>query len=114
MEVALLATVVALIKKIVEVFKYLTNGDVNGVATQVFTWAAGVGVLWVASEATLFQTIAVNGVALGALNFGAIVLIGMSVASVASVAHDFIVSRDSSVSNRNLKLLPGAKGSANV
>lgn len=104
MEVALLALVLALVKQLTDFSKYVTNRDVNGAFTQAYSWGIGVIVVWIASNATLFDSISLNKVSFASLNFAAILLLGLCVGSGGSLAYELVAR--SSARPKDLKLLP--------
>lgn len=102
MDLIPLVVLTAMIKKIVDTLKYGLAGDVNAVVTQIVAWLSGVGVMFVAANADFAESMAVNGVALGALNNWSIALIGVNLASTAGVAWDAIKAID----NNNSAAVP--------
>lgn len=106
MEIALLATLVALAWKLVDTVKALRAGDVNIVVTQLAVWGAGVLVVWLGSETRWGDSIDINGVALTHLNTAEIVLLGMCLLSAGSVLYDFKKAVDNTDSAAFPPLLP--------
>lgn len=96
MEFVPLLVLSALIKKIVDTVKYGAAGDVNAVATQIVVWIAGVLVMFAAAASDLGAQLTVNGHSLGDLNNWSVVLVGVNLASTASVGWDVIKAVDNS------------------
>ena len=93
MEVVTLASLIALISKIVTVIKSIGK-DNNTVLTQVLTWVVGVSVLALAANADVTSGIQIfNGHTLGSFDFSSILLLGLSYASGGSFAYDFKSAR---------------------
>lgn len=106
MEVITLASLIALISKIVTVVKSIGKNS-NIVLTQLLTWAVGVGVLALAANADVTKGFQIfSGHTLGSLDFASIVLLGLSYASGGSFAYDFKANR-----NPEPSLLPVAQRS---
>lgn len=107
MEAITLIALVALMKKVVDTFKFVTNRDVNSIVTQFVTWVTGIFLVWLATTADITQGLAIFGATFGDLNGGSIILGGMIFSSAASVAYDFQAARDNSDSAATPPLLPG-------
>ena len=86
----------ALVKKLIDTVKYAAAGDLNAVSTQILTWLSGIAVVAVAAHSDIAQTLAVNGFTLGSLNGWSQVLVGVNLASTASVGWDVIKAVDAS------------------
>lgn len=96
----------ALVKKAVDLLKYATAGDWNGILTQVVAWAAGVGVIFLVGNSNFGDQVNINGVALSALNQWAWVLAGMAVASGAGFGVDTLKALDNTDSAAMPALTP--------
>lgn len=106
MEAITLLTFVALIKKVVDTFKFITNKQVNAFITQVSTWVVGSVLVWVATSADITSSISVFGTTFGQFNFGSIILGGMLLGSGGSVLYDYQAARDNTDSAKTSALLP--------
>ena len=106
MEAITLVALVALMKKIVDTFKYVTNKDVNAFVTQLVTWLTGVVTVWLATSADITSGLSIFGTTFGALNGGSILLGGMIFSSAASVVYDIQASRDNNDTAATPPLLP--------
>ena len=84
----------ALVKKLVDLLRYLRGGDINGVVTQLVAWAGGVGVVLLAAQTDYAGGIEVGGEMLSTLNVWSLALIGLAVGSSASLADDALKSVD--------------------
>lgn len=104
--VALLA---ALIWKLGDLSKLVSNKDWNGLATQLWIYVLGIIVLLVAGNANAFEGLVVPGMTepLGTLDNLSLVIIGLCIASFGSTAFDFKKALDSSDSAKTPPLLPG-------
>lgn len=104
--VALLA---ALIWKLGDLSKQVTNKDWNGFLTQIWIYVLGIVVFLVAGNANAFEALAIPGMSepLGELDNLSLVLIGLTVASFGSVFFDFKKALDGSDSAKTAPLLPG-------
>lgn len=76
----------ALVKKLVDFFKFLTNRDWNGAITMLVTWGAGIVALLVASQTDWADGINIGDKTLASLSFLSMVFVGMSVSSFGAVA----------------------------
>lgn len=97
-----LLLMVACIKKVVDLIKYATNADINGLITQVVAWAAGIGVVAVMAHSDFASTAVINGVTLESLNWAGIAIAGTVVASAAGFGWDTLKSLD----NTNSAIVP--------
>lgn len=86
----------ALIKKFIDFTKYVVNRDLNGSVTQLVVWGAGVLAVWLYAQTDWADTISFAGLTLAKMNMGSLVALGLGLGSTASVATDFIKSRDDS------------------
>lgn len=84
----------ALIKKVLDFFKYLTNQDWNGAITQIAVWASGIVVVWLYAQTDWAETFSFAGFTLASMNGASLVALGIGLGSSASVATDFIKARD--------------------
>ena len=97
----------SLIKKLLDFMKYLTSRDVNGAVTQLAVWLSGVLVVVLYAQTDWAETFSFAGFTLADMNMASLVALGIGLGSSASVATDFIKSRDDSDSAKMPPLLPG-------
>ena len=89
MEVVTLASLAALVWKIMSVVKDATGGESRSAVTQVVTWVVGIGVAMFAAHTDITAGIEVwDGMQFGDLDLGGQVLAGLTLASTASVGYD--------------------------
>lgn len=84
----------ALIKKLLDFFKYCTNQDWNGAVTQIAVWLSGVLVVTLYAQTDWAETFSFAGFTLADMNFASLIALGIGLGSSASVATDFIKARD--------------------
>lgn len=108
MEVITVASLVALIKKAVDLLKYVTNKQYNALVTQVVVWVAAVAVVFLAANANLTSALQVFGnTTLGSLDGGSLILGGLLIGSSASVfLHDVPAAIDNKDTAYAPPLLP--------
>lgn len=106
MEAITLVALVALMKKVVDTFKYVTNKDLNALVTQLVTWLTGVATVWLATSADITSGLSIFGTTFGELNGGSILLGGMIFSSAASVVYDIQASRDNTDTAATPPFLP--------
>lgn len=94
MEVFTLAALAALVTKITSSIKYIKAGQLGDFVSQAVTWGVGIGLAFLAANANAMESVDLNGHTLGSLNGSSVVLVGLGLASLASVAYDFRVARD--------------------
>jgi hypothetical protein len=108
MEVIGLATIIALIWKLVDFLKAVTNWDTNAITTQATVWVAAVAVMLLARETEPFRSVAIlGGQTVGSMNVAAIVLFALGLGSAGSVAFDYKKAFDGTDSAKTASLLPG-------
>ena len=110
MELATTAALTALVKKVVDFFKYAANKDVNAVVTQLVAWVTGVAVMFLAKNSDFAGGIDMQGTLLANLNNWSITLIGVNLSSIAGVAWDAIKAFD----NTNSAVVPNLIGPTHV
>jgi hypothetical protein len=103
----------ALILKIVDFLRYVRARDLNGVATQLCVWVAGVVVLLLVAQTSWADAVNVGGLSLAKLGFWSLVFAGMSVSSGASVVKDTLKSIDNTDSQKMPTLVPASTSPAN-
>lgn len=106
METITIVALVALMKKVVDTFKFITNRNLNALVTQLVTWITGIFLVWLSTSADITETLSIFGTTFGDLNGGSIVLGGMIFSSVASVVYDYQAARDNSDSAATPQLIP--------
>lgn len=104
MDVITLASLAALVVKIVSVAKALGK-DTNYVLTQALTWLVSIALLFVAANATLTEQLVFAEHALGSLDGWSLVLAGLQLGSLGSFAYDVKKAVDRSDSAAEPKLL---------
>lgn len=108
MEFIPVAIMAALIAKLVDFGKALSNRDGNAAVTQLVAWAAGVLTVILFARSDFANGITYGGVVLENMNLWSQIIVGMAVSSVASVANDVRQSLDSTVQTNEKHLLPNA------
>ena len=106
MEFVPFIAMLALVKKVIDFLKYVTNKDKNGVITTLAAWLGGVVVILLFAASDFASGINIGDTTLGALNVASLVIVGMSIGASAGVAADVISSRRPSDDPARLKLLP--------
>lgn len=102
-----LVAALALVTKLVDFGKYLTARNINGAVTQLVAWGAGIGAFFLLSRTDFASGITIGDLSLSTLNGASLILVGMSVASVGSLAIDFKQARDNTDTAAKPALLPG-------
>lgn len=97
---------VTLILKLIDTLRYAGARDVNGVITQLSTWAAGILVVLLVAQTDWADGIAIGDRSLGTLGFWSLVFYGMSAASAASLAKDTLKAVDNTNSAAIPTLVP--------
>lgn len=114
MEPFTLASLSLLVLKITSVAKFLSAGAWRDAITQLVAWAAGVGVIFVAANADMTESLAPAGVPLGVINGWSLVLLGMAFGSAASFGYDLKAAVDHSDTAAEPPLGGGTTGVADV
>ena len=114
MEAVTLITLVAFVKKFVDTSKYVTNRNVNALATQIWTWVGGTIILAAARLAEITENIEAFGLTLGQLDLWSVILGGAMLGSGASVVYDYQAARDNSDTAKTPPLLPNASVQTSV
>lgn len=88
----------SLIVKVTDFVRLLANArtNVSAIVTQAVAWLVGIGAVWLASSAAVTKAIVLPGTsaALGTLDGGSIVLVGLLAASLASFGVDLKAAID--------------------
>jgi hypothetical protein len=103
------AALVALVKKVVDTLRYASARDVNGVSTQLVSWAAGVGVFLLAAHTAWAPQLLVGGISLDRLNVWSLVFVGLTAGSASSLVHDTVKAVDNADSAKVPTLLPRSR-----
>jgi hypothetical protein len=106
MEIVGLAGLVAIIWKLVDFARFVTNAAWSSAVTQLSVWLSAIAVALLAREAEPFSTIGVVGTTFGELNTAAIVLFALGLGSTASTLVDVKQAIDHSDSAAVPPLLP--------
>jgi hypothetical protein len=106
METVGLVALIAIIWKVVDFCKFITNRDGNAAITQASVWLSAVAVALLAREAEPFSTIGVVGTTFGELSWPAIILFALGLGSTASGVVDFKKAFDQTGSATAPPLLP--------
>jgi len=102
----------ALVKKVIDFLKYVTNRDLNGVLTTAGAWIGGIVVIVLFAQSNFAEGIKIGDTTLAAINFASLVVVGMSIGSGAGLANDWISAKEPKDDPARLKLLPSATRSA--
>jgi EamA domain-containing membrane protein RarD len=78
----------ALILKLVDFFKYLKNGDANGIISMVMTWIAGIVAVFLILQTQWADEIKLGAESLDKLNFGSKLVLGLVASAIASYLYD--------------------------
>lgn len=100
-----LLVMAALVKKIVDMVKFLAAGDTNAAVTQIVAWLTGIAAVFIAAKSDFGNEMLINGLALSSLNNWALVFAGLTLASTAGVGWDAISAVDNSNSATTPRLL---------
>lgn len=98
----------ALIAKLIDFGKALSNRDGNAAVTQLVAWVSGVLILILFARSDFAAAIEYGGVTISNMNIWTQIIVGMAISSVASVGNDVRQAVDPTVQTRELKLLPNA------
>lgn len=114
MELVGLAALIAVIWKVVDVIKYATSGNWNGVITQASVWGAAIAVCLLAREADPFANVGIMGTTFEHLDLAATILFALGLGSTASGIVDFKKAVDGSDSAAVPPLLGGHRRDVTV
>lgn len=106
MEFIAAAALVALVKKLLDVVKYLRAGDLNGWVTIVASMVVGVLAVLLVAQTDFASAVDFGGVNLGTANFWTLVFVGVTTAASAGLATDTLKSIDQKQTSRVPSLLP--------
>lgn len=110
MEFVPLLALAALLIKLVDFGKSVSNGDPNAIVTQLVAWVAGIGVILLGAQTDFASAIVIGGSPLGSLNAWSQVLVGLTFASTASFLSDTVRAVDNTVATKDYKLLKNSPG----
>lgn len=99
----------ALVKKVVDMVKFLSAGDVNAIVTQIVAWLAGIAAVFIVAKSDFGNQVIVNELALSSLNNWALTLAGIVLASTAGLGWDTISALDNTNSANTPQLLHPAR-----
>src|SRR5262252_2710335 len=99
----------SLVWQVVNFIRQLVNLRRSAVVTQLIAWIVGVVLVVLAAHASVASGVVLPGTdqALGGLDFGSQVLVGLLISSLASTGVDFKQAFDHSDTNAKPPLLPG-------
>lgn len=89
MPIAITVLLGAFITKLIDFFKFVTNGDVNGIVTQLAVWASGVIGVTLVAQTDFASGVAIGDLNLTQLNGWSLLFVGLMASSIFSVANDF-------------------------
>lgn len=95
----------ALIFKVMDFLKNLTNKNWNSVVTQLITWVSGVVVVVLYAQTSWADQFGFADEVLSKMNFASLIAVGLGAASFSSVAYDFKKARDNTDSAMQPRLL---------
>lgn len=102
---------IALVKAIIDLVKYVRNGDVNGWVTQLAVWVAGVAVVVLYSHSDFtgpFNDVA--GIDIGTTGWATLVILGLALGAQAMLVVDFKKAIDSGDSAAKPDLIKPSDG----
>ena len=108
MEFVPILALLSLVKKVIDLGKYITNRDMNGIVTTLAGWTAGVLAVVLFAQTNFADGIRIGDTALAALNFASQVAVGLTIGAGAGLAADFVSAKQPSDDPARLKLLPSA------
>lgn len=84
--------------KLVDFTKFLTNRNWNASLTQLYAWGIGIILVVLAAGADVLEGLALPGmtVPVGEMDFGSLLIVGMSMSSLMGVGFDFKKAFDGS------------------
>lgn len=94
MPIALLATLLALAKKLVDLAKCVVAKEYVKARTQIVAFLAGIAVVFLGAATQWADGLQIGGHALGALNFASKLLLGLMLASGGGIVTDTIKALD--------------------
>ena len=90
------AGMLALVKSVVDLVKYVRAKDTNGYVTQAAVWLAGIGTTFLVAASDFGNSIDVTGIPLGTASGATVVLAGLGLGSAAMLANEVKSAIDSS------------------
>lgn len=97
---------IALILKLVDFLKSITNKDKNAIVTQGFTWLFATAVVALYSQTAWAGNLEFGGQTLENMNLASIIAVGLALGSTASTGFDLKKAIDRSDSAKTPTLLP--------
>lgn len=107
MEFVPMLVMLATAKKLVDVGRFASGRDWNGVATQVFAWVGGTLVVVAFAASDWASQIQFGDLALANMGVVSQILAGLTVGSAASLGQDFLKAVDNGQTERKPALLGG-------
>jgi hypothetical protein len=104
MEFVPLLALSALVLKVIDFLRYLTAKEYTGALTQAIAWVAGIAVVFLFAASDFSSGIDIGGAPLDSLNFYALVIIGLTVASTGGLATDVLKAVDGKRSSAKPRL----------
>lgn len=96
MEALAVALLLALVKKVVDLYKMFRSGNTDGALTQLLTFAAAVVLVFLFGATPLGASVGVAGLTLAGAGVATKVLVGLLLGSGASVVKDALKAVDNS------------------
>ena len=100
-----LVALALLVSQVVDLIKFISNGNKNGIVTTLTSWLAGVLVLLLFAQTDFASAIQVGDAQLDTLNIWSLVVIGLTLSSTASTIYNFKKALDTSDSAKVEPLL---------
>jgi|AntRauTorckE6833_2_1112554.scaffolds.fasta_scaffold91650_2 hypothetical protein len=88
MPIAITLLLGAFITKLIDFFKFVTNGDFNGVITQLVVWVSGVVGVTLVAQTDFAVGVEVGDLNLTQLNGWSLLFVGLMASSIFSVVND--------------------------
>lgn len=107
MEFVPILVMAALAKKLVDVLRFASGRDWNGVITQLVAWVGGAVVVVAFAASDWAGQVQFGDLALAKMSFVSQVLAGMTLGSTASLGQDVLKAVDQTQSERKPALLAG-------
>ncbi|MBM0203496.1 hypothetical protein JNW90_10505 [Micromonospora sp. STR1s_5] len=105
MEFVPMLVLLALAKKLVDLGRYASGRDLNGVVTQLVAWAAGVVVVIAFAASDWASLVTFGDLSLAKMGLMSQILAGLTVGSTASLGQDLLKAVDQNQSERKPTLL---------
>lgn len=96
MEFIPMASLAAFVVTVVNFIKFVKAKDVNGAATQLTVWVVGVGTVWLFAQTKWADAIAFGDTSLAAYDGWSLLVLGLTLGSVGTLANEFKKAFDNS------------------